>query len=112
MGNKKYKQIMRKCTYLHSVDSCLTNSVVLRTLLNLSFSLTVLMPPGTLFQLIGPWYTNARSPYDFVLAVAMVSMFGSDDDLSGRAGVYTFKSSDRYFGYAVVNAVWHKESIL
>ena len=53
---------------------------------------------------MGPWYTNARSPYDFVLAVLMVNMFGSDDDLSGRAGVYTFKSSDRYFGYAVVNA--------
>ena len=63
---------------------------------------------------MGPWYTNARSPYpyDLVLAVPMVNMFGSDDDLSGRAGVYTFKSSARYFGYAVVSAVWHKESIL
>ena len=49
--------------------------------------------------------------YALVLAVAMINMFGSDDDLRGRAGVYTFKSSDRYFGYAVVNAVWHRESV-
>ena len=70
------------------------------------------MLPGTLFQLMGPSYTNARSPYDLVLAVAMVSMFVSDDDISGLAGVYTVKSSDRYFGYAVVNAVWHEQSIL
>ena len=70
------------------------------------------MLPGTMFQLMGPWYTNARSPYDLVLAVLIVNMFGSDDDLSGLVGVYTFKSCDRYFGYAVVNAVWHKESIL
>ena len=70
------------------------------------------MLPGTLFQLMGPWYENVRSPYDFVLAVLMVNMFASDDDLSGHAGVYTFKSSDIYFGYAVVNAVWHKESTL
>ena len=103
---------MRKCTYLYVVDSCLTNSAVFRFLLNVSFSSTVLMPPGTLFHLMGPWYANARSPYDLVLAVPMVNTFGSDDDLSGHAGVYTFKSSDRYFGYAVVNAVWHKESIL
>ena len=47
------------------------------------------MPPGTLFQLMGPCYANARSPYDLVLAVTMVNMFGSDDDLSGRAGVLT-----------------------
>ena len=80
-------------------------SVVFRILLNVSFSSTVLMPPGTQFQLMGPWYANARSPYDLVLAVPMVNMFGSDDDLSGRAGVYTFKSSDKYFGYAVVNVV-------
>ena len=51
-------------------------------------------------------------PYDLVLVVAMVSMFGTDDDLSSLAGVHTFNSSDRYFGYAVVNAVWHRESIL
>ena len=81
---------MRKCTYLYFVDSCLTNSVVL---LNVSFSSTVLMPPEILFQLMGPWYENARSLYNLVLAVLMVNMFGSDDDLSGRAGVYTFKSS-------------------
>ena len=98
--------------HLYVVKSCLLNSAVVRCLLNVSFSSTVLMLPGTLFQLMGPWYTNARSPYDLVLAVLMVNMFGSDDDLSGRAGVYTFKSSDRYFGYAVVSAVWHKESIL
>ena len=69
------------------------------------------MPTETLFQLMGTWYANACSPYDLVLAVAMVSMFGSDVDISDLAGVYTFKSSDRYLGYAVVNAVWHKESI-
>ena len=73
--------------------------------LNVSFSLTVLMLPGTLFQLMGAWYANARCLYDLVLAVLMVSKFGSDDDLSGLASVYTFKSSDRYFGYVVVNAV-------
>ena len=103
---------MRKCTYLYFVDSSLTNSVAFRLLLNVFFSSTVLMPSGTLFQLMGPWYTNAHSLYDLVLAVLMVNMFGSNDDLSGRAGVYTFKSSDRYFEYAVVSAVWHKESIL
>ena len=42
----------------------------------------------------------------------MLRIFGSDDECSGLAGVYTFKSSDRYFGYAVVNAVWHRESTL
>ena len=29
-----------------------------------------------------------------------------------NAGIYTVKSSERYFGYAVVNEVWHLESIL
>ena len=96
---------MRKCTYLY-----VAVSAVFRCLLNVSFSSTVLMPPGTLFQLMGSWYTNARSPYDLVLAVLMVHMFESDDDLSGCAGVYTFKSSHRYFGYVVVSAVWHNES--
>ena len=90
------------------MDSCLTNGAVFRILLNVSFSSTVLMPPGALFQFMGPWYANARSPYDLVFAMAMVSMFGSHEIV----GVYTFKSSDRYFGYAVVNAVWHKDSIL
>ena len=103
---------MRKCTYLYVVDSCLTNTAVFRFLLNVFFSSTVLMPPGTQFQLMGPWYANARFPYDLVLAVPMVNMFGSDDDLSGLAGIYTFKSSDRYFGYAVDNTVCHKESNL
>ena len=70
------------------------------------------MLSGSLFQLVGPWYANACSPYDLVLAVPMVKMLGSDDDLSGRAGVYTFKSSERYFGYEVVSAVWHRESVL
>ena len=51
-------------------------------------------------------------PYDFVLAAAMLRTFGSNDERNGPAGVYTFNSSDRYFGYAVVNAVWHRESIL
>ena len=69
---------MRKCTYLYVLESCLTKSAVFRCLLNVFFSSTVLMPPGTLFQFMGPWYTKAHSPYDLVLAVAMVSMFGSD----------------------------------
>ena len=78
---------MRKCTYLYFVESCLTKSVVFRILLNMSFSSTVLMPPGTLFQLMGPWYANSRSLYDLVLAVPMVNMFGCDDELSGHVGV-------------------------
>ena len=41
----------------------------------------------------------------------MMGIFGSDDERNGLAGVYTFKSSDRHFEYAVVNAVWHRESI-
>ena len=60
----------------------------------------------------GSLWANARCPYDFVLAAAMLRIFGSNDERSALAGVYTFKSSDRYFGYAVVNAVWHRESIL
>ena len=74
------------------------------------------MLPGTLFQLMGPWQENARCPYDFVLAVVMLKIFGSNDERSGLAGVYTFNSSDRYFGYAVVNAVvnavWHRVNLL
>ena len=50
------------------------------------------MPPGTLFQLMGPWYANARCPYDFVLATAMLKIFGSNNERSGLAGVYTFNS--------------------
>ena len=92
------------CGFLPDKQCCF------RIFLNVYFSSTVLMPPGTL--LMGLWYANASSPYDLVLAVPMVNMFGSNDDVSGRAGVYTFKSSDRYFGYVVVSAVWHKESIL
>ena len=42
-----------------------------------------------------------------VLVVAMLRMFGSDDECSGRAGVYTVKSSEIYSEYAVVNEVWH-----
>ena len=34
----------------------------------------------------------------------MLRIFGSNDELSGLAGVHTFNSSDRYFGYAVVSA--------
>ena len=63
---------------------------------------------------VASWWvpgTQMLTVYDFVLAVAMLRMFGSDSECSGLAGVYTFKSSDRYFGYAVVNAVWHKEPI-
>ena len=101
---------MRQCTYFY--ESCLLNSAVFRCFLNVSFSSTALMPPGTLFQLMGPWYANARLPNVLVLAAAMLRISGSDDERSGLAGVYTFKSSDRYFGYAVVNAVWNRESIL
>ena len=102
---------MKQSTYLmHSAE----NIAVFRCLLNVSFSSTVLMLPWTLFQfqLMGSWYAIARCPYDFVLAAAMLRIFGSNDECSGFAGVYTFNSSDRYFGYAVVNAVWHRESIL
>ena len=60
----------------------------------------------------GSLVCNAHCPYDLVLAVAMLRKFGSADERSGLACVYTFKSSDRYFGYAVVNTVWHRESIL
>ena len=67
----------------------------------------------TLFQLMGPGRQMlAVHTYDFVLAAAMLRIFGSNDERSGLAGVYTFNSSDRYFGYAVVSAVWHRESIL
>ena len=72
---------------------------------NVSFCSTVLMLTGTLFQLIGPWYANTRCPYDLVLAVAVLRIFGSDDEHSGLAGEYTLNSFDKYFGYAVVNAV-------
>ena len=99
---------MRQCTYLYAC--CLLNSAVCRCLLNVSFTSTVLTPLGTLFQLMGPWYANARCPYDLVLAAATLRIFGSDDERSGLIGVYTFNSSDRYFGYAVVNAVWHSQS--
>ena len=101
---------MRQCTYLY--ESCLLNSAVFRCLLNISFSSTVLMPPATMFRLMCSWYANACCPYDFVLAAAMLRIFGSNDERSGRAGVYTLNSSDRYFGYAVVNAVWHRQSTL
>ena len=47
-----------------------------------------------------------------VHVVATLRMFGSDDERSGLAGVYTVKSSERYFGYTVINEVWHIESIL
>ena len=50
--------------------------------------------------------------YDLVFVVAKLRMFESDVERRGLAGVYTVKSSERYFGYAVVNEVWHIESIL
>ena len=102
--------ITRQCTYLYA--SRLLNSTVFRCFLNVSFSSTVLMSPGILFQLMGPWYTNARCPYDFGPHCGNAKDIGSDNERSGLAGVYTFNSSDRYFGYAVVNAVWHRESLL
>ena len=92
---------MRQCTYLYA--SCLLNSAVFRLFFNVSFSSTVRKLPGALFQLMGPWYANARCPY----AAAMLRIFGSDDERSALAGVYTFNSSHRYFGYAVVNAAWY-----
>ena len=55
---------------------------------------------------------NARCPYDFVLAAAILRIFGSNDERSGLAGVYTFNSSDRYFGYAVVSAVWQRANLV
>ena len=70
------------------------------------------MPPGTLFQLMGTWYANARCPYDLVLAAATLRLFGSDDERSDLAGVYTLNRFDRYIGYVVVNGQWHRESIL
>ena len=54
----------------------------------------------------------AHCPYDFVLAAAMLRIFGSNDERSALAGVYTFNSSDRYFGYAVVSTVWHRDAVL
>ena len=110
INNNIKNNIMRQCTYLY--ESCMLNSAVFRCFLNVSFSSTVLILPGTLFQLMGPWYMNAHCPYDLVLAAAMLRIFGSNDERSSHAGVCTFKSSDRYFGYAVVSAVWHRESIL
>ena len=92
---------MRQCTYLYA--SCLLNSSVFRCFLNVSFPSTVPVPPGTMFQRMGPWYANARCPYDLDLAAATLRIFGSNDERSGLAGVYTFNRSDRYFGYAVVN---------
>ena len=55
---------------------------------------------------------KSRCLYDFVLAATMLRIFGYNDERSGLALIYTLNSSDRYFGYAVVNAVWHRESIL
>ena len=43
---------------------------------------------------------------------ATLRIFVSDDECSGLAGVHTVKSSERYYGYAVVNEVSHIESIL
>ena len=37
-------------------------------------------------------------------------MFGSDDECSGFAGVYTVKSFKRCFGYAVVTEVYGIQS--
>ena len=42
----------------------------------------------------------------------MLRIFGSNDERSGLAGVYTFNSSDRYFEYAVVKIVRHREAIV
>ena len=102
---------MRQCTYQYV--SCLLKSAVFRWFLCECFLFFNSSDAArTLFQLMGPLYANACCPYDFVLAAATLRIFESDDERSGLADVYTFKSSDRYFGYAVVSAVWHRESIL
>ena len=62
--------------------------------------------------MLGLWYGNIRGPYDLVFVVATLRMFESDDERRDLASVYTVKSSERYFGYAVINEVWHVESIL
>ena len=62
--------------------------------------------------IVGSMYANVRWPYDLVLVVVTLRMKGTDDERSGFSGVYTVKSSKRYFGNAVVNEVWHIESIL
>ena len=67
-----------------------TEIVLSYVFLNVSFSSTVLMLPGTLFQLMGPWYPG-RCPYDFVLAAAMLRIFGSNDERSGL--VYTHSTA-------------------
>ena len=82
MINNNIRMIMQSNTYLrHSAE----NIAVFRCLFNVSFSSTVLMLPGTLFQLMGPWYANVRCSYDFVLAAAMLGIFGSNDERSGLA---------------------------
>ena len=73
---------------MHSAEIVLSLDV-----LNVSFSSTVLMLPGTLFHLMGPWYANARCPYDFVLAAAMLRIFGSNDECSGLLLVYTHSTA-------------------
>ena len=42
----------------------------------------------------------------------MLRMFGFDDERSGLADEYALKSFKRYFGYALVNEVWHIQTIL
>ena len=66
---------------MHSAILFYHNSAVFRCLLNVSFSSTVLMPPGALYQLMGPWQANARYPYDFVLAAVILRIFGSNDQM-------------------------------
>ena len=75
------KKIKRQCIYLYA--SCLLKSDVFRCFLNVSFSSTIQMPPGTLFQLMGNWYANAHCPYDLVLAMATLRIFKSVDEHSG-----------------------------
>ena len=84
---------MRQCTYLY--DSCLLHNAVFRCFVNVSFSSTILIPPGTLFQLMGPWYANAFCPYNLVLAAATLRIFGSNDEHSGLM-VYTHSTALTY----------------
>ena len=106
---------MRQSTYHYA--SCLLNSAVFRCLLNVSFSSTVLMLPGTLFQVRAPWYADPRCSYDLVLVVAMPRIFGSDDERSGLAGVYTFnscgiesQSCKQFYWVLVANVTFSEEA--
>ena len=62
---------MRQCTYLYVVESCLPNSAVFKCLLNVSFSSTVLMPPGQIRASSN--YFCYNSSFDFVIEYMFLS---------------------------------------